>query len=251
MKPFRRQSISTCFTAVGLIAALAVSTGAARADVWDKKTRVSFSQSIEVPGAVLEPGKYVMKLVDLPADRHVVQFLNDRENHVYATAMAIPTYREKVTDYTAIAFYEAPAGQPQAIRTWYYPGDNYGQEFLYPKGSGGPRLAGITTSSSQTTLSERSETKAAPVEPVNPPAPQAEATPAPAPAPEPSEPIEIAQAPTPAPRQETPVAPTAPAPAPTDKELPKTSSNIGEIALVGLGALTAAAGVRKLRRSES
>jgi len=50
--------------------------------------------------------------------------------------MAIPTYRDRVTDYTAIAFYEAPAGQPQAIRNWYYPGDNYGQEFLYPKGHG-------------------------------------------------------------------------------------------------------------------
>src|SRR5712664_4124507 len=119
--------LTTYVAALSFAAALIVSTPTARADTWDKKTTVSFSQAIEVPGAVLQPGKYVMKLVDLPADRHVVQFMNARENHVYAAAMAIPTYRDRVTDYTAIAFYEAPAGQPQAIRNWYYPGDNYGQ----------------------------------------------------------------------------------------------------------------------------
>ena len=52
-----------------------------------------FSQPVEVPGYVLQPGKYVMKLVDFPSDRHVVQFMNERGNHVYAAAMAIPAYR--------------------------------------------------------------------------------------------------------------------------------------------------------------
>jgi hypothetical protein len=30
-------------------------------------------------------------------------------------------------------FWETPAGKPKAIRAWFYPGDNFGQEFAYPK----------------------------------------------------------------------------------------------------------------------
>lgn len=103
------------------------------ADVWNKKTDVTFSAPVEIPGAVLEPGKYVMKLVDSQSDRHTVQVLNADQNHVYATILAIPNYRLQPSDKTAITFYEMPAGQPQAMKAWFYPGDNFGQEFAYPK----------------------------------------------------------------------------------------------------------------------
>jgi hypothetical protein len=56
----------------------------------EQKTTVSSSQPVEIPGFVLQLRKYVMKLVDCPSDRHVVQFINERENHLYAAAMAIP-----------------------------------------------------------------------------------------------------------------------------------------------------------------
>jgi hypothetical protein len=32
-----------------------------------------------------------------------------------------------------MTFRERAAGEPQAIRSWFYPGDNFGQEFVYPK----------------------------------------------------------------------------------------------------------------------
>ena len=82
-------SIARFSLACGLAAALTASTAVARADAWDKKTTVSFSQPVEVPGYVLQPGRYVMKLVDLPADRHVVQFMNERQNHIYAAANSL------------------------------------------------------------------------------------------------------------------------------------------------------------------
>jgi len=97
------------------------------ADTWDKKTTVNFSQPVEVPGYVLQPGRYIMKLVSLPADRHMVQFTNERENRVYVTARAVPSYRAEVSDKTVLTFYEAPSGQPEPIKNWYYPGDNFGQ----------------------------------------------------------------------------------------------------------------------------
>ena len=77
-------------------ATLAASLSVVRADTWDKKTTVSFSQPVEVPGHILQPGKYVMKLVDSQSDRHVVQFTNERQNHVYATTIAVPAYRTQV-----------------------------------------------------------------------------------------------------------------------------------------------------------
>jgi len=63
------------------------------AGLWDKRTIVTFSGAVEVPGTVLQPGRYIMKLVDTPGDRHVVQFSNERENHVFATIVAVPAWR--------------------------------------------------------------------------------------------------------------------------------------------------------------
>jgi hypothetical protein len=32
-----------------------------------------------------------------------------------------------------ITFSERPAGEPEALRAWFYPGRNWGEEFVYPK----------------------------------------------------------------------------------------------------------------------
>ena len=32
-----------------------------------------------------------------------------------------------------ITFSERPVGQPEALRAWFYPGRNWGEEFVYPK----------------------------------------------------------------------------------------------------------------------
>src|SRR6185295_4500268 len=47
--------------------------------------------------------------------------------------LAIPNYRLKATDKTVMTFAERAAGQPQALRAWFYPGELWGQEFVYPK----------------------------------------------------------------------------------------------------------------------
>jgi len=119
------------------VAALCVAfSGSAQAQTWNKRTSVTFSGPVEIPGVgaqVLPAGTYVFKLLDSASDRHVVQVFNRDESHVYATILAIPNYRLKATDKTVITFAERPAGEPQAIRAWFYPGDNSGQEFVYPK----------------------------------------------------------------------------------------------------------------------
>ena len=111
----------------------------AMADEWNRKTVITFSGPVEIPGVhlkgwgVLPAGTYVFKILDSQSDRHIVQIFNKDENVVYATILAIPNYRLQATDKTTITFRERPAGQPEALRAWFYPGRNWGEEFVYPK----------------------------------------------------------------------------------------------------------------------
>jgi hypothetical protein len=105
----------------------------AMADQWNKRTIITVGEPIQVPGKVLQPGKYVMKLMDSPSNRHIVQIFNEDESQLQTTVLAIPNYRLQPTGDTEFQWWETPAGQPRAMRAWFYPGDNFGQEFAYPK----------------------------------------------------------------------------------------------------------------------
>ena len=235
--------------AVTCAATMSVLTPSMNAGLWDKRTIVTFSGAVEVPGTVLQPGRYIMKLVDSPADRHIVQISNERENHVFATVIAVPAWRVTPSDHSVFTFYEAPAGQPQAMRMWFYPGDNFGQEFVYPKDRLAVLLAGANRVDNSSAVvvrpPESLQTKVEEPAEVSTPAPIAEEKSSD------NEQVTIAQ--NTAPEIENPPAPAPPAVAPppetTYKTLPKTASDFWEIGLIGLGSLLAATGVRKLRQS--
>ena len=105
----------------------------ARADTWNKKTVVTFSQAVEVPGKVLPAGTYTFRLLDSSSDRHIVQFFNEDGTQLITTILAINDYRLQPTGDTVMKFNERPGDSPEALRAWFYPGDNFGQEFVYPK----------------------------------------------------------------------------------------------------------------------
>jgi len=105
----------------------------AKADDWNQKTIFTFSGPVEIPGQVLIAGTYVFKLADSQSDRYIVQVFNKDENHLYGTFLTIPDYRLKPAGKPIITFEERSAGSPEAVRTWFYPGENYGHEFVYPK----------------------------------------------------------------------------------------------------------------------
>jgi LPXTG-motif cell wall-anchored protein len=120
-----------CLLALTLFGATVLSS--ARADTWDKKTVVTFSQAVEVPGKVLPAGTYTFQLLDSPSDRHIVQIFNADGTRIIATILAINNYRLQPTGDTVMKFSERPGDSPEALRAWFYPGDNFGQEFVYPK----------------------------------------------------------------------------------------------------------------------
>jgi hypothetical protein len=105
----------------------------ARADSWDKKTILTVNEPIQVRDTLLQPGQYVFKLLDSASDRHIVQIFNADQSQIVQTLIAIPNYRLEPTGDSRFAMWETPPGTARALRAWFYPGDNFGQEFRYPK----------------------------------------------------------------------------------------------------------------------
>jgi len=89
-----------------------------KADESNLKTFITFSGPVEVPGQVLPGGTYVFKLLNSTSTRNIVQIYNEKEDRVFGTFLAIPDYRARPADKTIIRF---------------YPGRDYGNEFVYPK----------------------------------------------------------------------------------------------------------------------
>ena len=106
----------------------------ARADEWDKQTTLTFSEPVQIPGQVLQAGTYVFKLADM-SSRNVVQIFTQDQEHLVATINAVPDYRPEPTDHTVVTLGESPAGSPQTLQSWFYPGDTTGLEFVYSKTS--------------------------------------------------------------------------------------------------------------------
>ena len=256
-------------TTVGCLAlASAMMSPMAIADDWNRKTVMTFSGPVEIPGVhltgwgVLPAGTYVFKILDSQSDRHIVQIFNKDETAIYATILAVPNYRLQATDKTVITFSERPAGEPEALRAWFYPGRNWGEEFVYPKeramvlakNSNLPVL--YTAAPIPMEVAEPIQSAAAPIvldmkrapimamKPTGEDVQLAEVVTAPPPVAESNAVAE--QAPQPA-----AAAPSTPAPGmmaePAAGALPATASNLPLIALLGLLALSGAFALRTFR----
>jgi hypothetical protein len=133
---FRNTSI---LFGVALVAAAV--TPLANADQWDKRTTITINEPVEVPDCcnaehvvILQPGTYVIALaIASQSDRHTVRIFEQDGKTVVTTILAVPNLRLKPTGKSVFQFWETPAGQPQQMRAWFYPGDNFGQEFAYHK----------------------------------------------------------------------------------------------------------------------
>ena len=138
-------------TTLCLMAALVVPR--VRADDWNKKTKVTFNEAVQVPGVTLPGGTYVFKLADSDSQRTIVEIFNEDETKLITTILAIPDYQVQTPGKTIISFDERPTGQPEALKAWFYPGDNYGVAFVYPK----PRATELARANQQPVLSIREE----------------------------------------------------------------------------------------------
>jgi len=220
------------FILIGL-ASVASMLQVARADEWDQRTVLTFNAPVEVPGQVLLPGTYVFKLADSPSNRNIVQVFDKDETHLFGTFLAIPDYRITPADKTIITFDERPVGSPEAIKAWFYPGENYGHDFVYPKPKA-KELAKANKTPVASMPAELAPNTTMPATTMQEPHVVAlKAAPVKAQTPDDRE-VEVAEV-----FAIVPEAPPAPAP-----ELPATASNLPLVALVGGLSLAAAFGVR-------
>ena len=225
----------------------------AKADAWNRKTTVTFSGPVEIPMVhvkgmrVLPAGTYVFKILDSNSNRHIVQIFREDQTKVYATILAIPNYRLTATDKTVITFRERPAGQPEALRAWFYPGRLWGEEFVYPKAkaielakeTNTPVL--FTTAVIEPEVIEPIKTADEPVVVALREAPVMAIKPT-------GEEVEMAEVVTPPPAAEAAAVEAAAPVVVAENTLPKTASPLPMIALFGLLALGGAFAVRSAAR---
>ena len=108
---------------------LAAVAPGAYASAFDKKTYVTFRESVALPGGlVLKPGEYTMK-VPFSFSPNMVEVMNRDETKVYATVFAIPTERMEPSAKPVFRMGEAPVGNPVPLEVWFYPGTLTGWEF--------------------------------------------------------------------------------------------------------------------------
>jgi hypothetical protein len=132
----------------------------ASAQTPDKRTFFTFSGPVEVPGVALAPGKYLFHVVD--SSGRIVQVLSADGQKSYAMFFTIPAERPTPATEPEVRFIERPAGTPPAIRTWWYPGERTGWEFIYPKEQAQRLAKGakepVLTTQRQTTTTEQTNT---------------------------------------------------------------------------------------------
>ena len=107
--------------------------GAASAQTFDKRTVFTFSGPVALPGVTLPAGQYLFRLADPTGDRKVVAVLSADGKTPYGMFFSLPAERFGPAPTPEVRFMETAAGMPAAIKTWWYPGERTGYEFMYPK----------------------------------------------------------------------------------------------------------------------
>jgi hypothetical protein len=219
--------VNTVLVVAALTIIGAMAPSSVQADQYNKKTVMTFNQPIEIPGQILPAGTYTFKLLDSPSDRHIVQIFNADGSQIIATVLAINDYRLQPTGRTVVKFAERPGDNPEALKAWFYPGDNFGQEFVYPK-----------TRAIELAVAVKEPVPALPVDTADLTTAEIIAV-----TPEQME-VPVTEA-----IQTTAPVEEAAAPAPVEvaaEELPKTASTVPLIALLGFASLGLALAVKRL-----
>jgi hypothetical protein len=107
--------------------------GIALADEYNQATKLTFNEPVEIPGHVLDAGTYWFTLMDSNSDRDIVQIWNEDRSQLIGTVLTVADYRYKPDGKTVINFAERRGDQPEAIQAWFYPGEDFGHEFVYPR----------------------------------------------------------------------------------------------------------------------
>ncbi len=113
-----------------------IASPVAQATTLRNRTTVEFTEPIQVPGAVLSPGKYVFQLEASLNNRNIVHIFQEKPNSPekeVATVMAIPNERLETKKDTVLTTYAVPKEGPKILKAWFAPSERYGRSFVYSK----------------------------------------------------------------------------------------------------------------------
>jgi len=146
--------------AVALVAGMSVATAFAQTP--DKRTVFTFSGPVAIPGVTLPAGQYLFRLADPTTSAKVVQVLSADGTKPYGMFFSYPAERFEAASQPEVRFMETAKGMPAAIKTWWYPGERTGYEFIYPKDQARKLAQGATqpvlTTQAQTTTTAQTNT---------------------------------------------------------------------------------------------
>lgn len=138
------------FAAVAMSLMSSTFVSSLKASEWDKKTIITISQPIAVEGTILPAGQYVLKLQDSQARLDVVYIFDREETRLITAVQAIHAERLQPTDKSEFSFYDLAEGQPAALHTWFYPGEESGFEFLQPRNTAAAKSSGAVAAAIKT-----------------------------------------------------------------------------------------------------
>jgi hypothetical protein len=118
---------------VVVLSSLLLVGGSSRADESNKLTILTFSHSVQLPGLTLPPGKYRFELADPVESRRVIKVANEDGTKQLGLLLTIQNTINRPAKDALVLFAETPAGAPDAVKAWVYPGETIGYEFIYPR----------------------------------------------------------------------------------------------------------------------
>jgi len=121
------------FAVLGLALASLMVLSNAHASELDQTTKLTFSQPVQIPGQILPAGTYWFVVEDPTSDSKIIRIFSEDRSTARATLLTASSEHLRPSEGTEITFANGRSMQPQAIVTWFYPGETIGHEFLYSK----------------------------------------------------------------------------------------------------------------------
>jgi len=111
--------VRTILTVLTVSLLMVTFAAGARADTaFNKRTVVTFTQPVEIPGQILPSGTYTIELYESFGNRHIVRIYNADRSKLIATVLAIPNQRLTPTSDNVMKFTERPGNAPDALKAW-------------------------------------------------------------------------------------------------------------------------------------
>jgi hypothetical protein len=105
---------------------------AAHADALDHATKLTFSESIQIPGQILPAGAYLFGIANPDTGRNIVQVFSGGGTVPYATVQTVSAESPEPGGETFVTL-AGRSGGPDVFLKGFYPGSLTRNEFLYSK----------------------------------------------------------------------------------------------------------------------